>query len=159
MPPFDMMRMIPHKAPAYLVELLRTLAEQLTREKNKYDFFAGSVADYRICDMLRALSQENLQYINEIQSQLRILGADSNEDKLIYIAPELSPAFAATTDYSTEEILNLCRAGEKNMIAAFRTVLNEPFLPQDTRTLLRHQLNGVMYAFLQLKLVSSAFSY
>ena len=42
------------------------------------------------------------------------------------------------------------------MINAYRAVLNEPFLMEGVRKLMRTQLNGIMYAFLQLKLFSTA---
>ena len=39
------------------------------------------------------------------------------------------------------------------MISAYRDVLNEPYLFEGLRTIIRRQLNGIMYAFLQLKLL------
>lgn len=159
---FNMRRIIHHKAPGYIVEKLCKLAEHLAAQKGRYDYYAHCTPDYRIADTLRLLSQENLQYINEIYSQLRISGAGSDDGETICTKPELSPSFVEDIMekvYSTEEILTACCAAEKQTIAAFRNILNEPFLMQDTRMLLRHQLNGTMYAFLQLKLLRNTFSY
>ena len=43
---------------------------------------------------------------------------------------------------------------KKKIINAYRKILNEPYLTAGVRALIRTQLNGILYAFLQLKLLS-----
>ena len=43
------------------------------------------------------------------------------------------------------------------MIVAYRSILNEPFLHDNLRKLIRCQLNGLTYAFMQLKLLNTSF--
>ena len=51
-----------------------------------------------------------------------------------------------------ERKLNISQ--EKKIINAYRKILNEPYLTAGVRVLIRTQLNGILYAFLQLKLLS-----
>jgi hypothetical protein len=55
-----------------------------------------------------------------------------------------------------KEILSICAACEKKMISAYREILNEPYLYDGVRNLIRSQFNGVLCAFLQVKLLNNS---
>lgn len=146
-----------YKVPPYVLERLSHLLNLLRIEKEKYERIAFSATDRQIKFTVSGLAQESNQYICELASQLRSLGADivSEHENITkeYTEPE--------TDLSRDKVLSIstlefCKESEKQMINAYRAVLNEPFLMEGVRKLIRTQLNGMMYAFLQLKLFSAA---
>lgn len=146
-----------YKVPPYILERLSHLLNLLRIEKEKYEKIAFSATDRQIKLAVSSLAQETNQYICELASQLRSLGANfvSEHENITkeYAGPE--------TDLNRDKILSVstlefCKESEKQMINAYRAVLNEPFLMEGVRKLIRTQLNGMMYAFLQLKLFSTA---
>lgn len=147
-----------YKAPPYVLERLSHLLNLLKIEKEKYEQVAFSVTDRQIKYAVSILAQESNQYICELASQLRSLGADVNAEQNGIISKEYpEPEMAATQDKILNfTALEFCRESEKRMINAYRAVLNEPFLMEGVRKLMRIQLNGIMYAFLQLKLFTTA---
>ena len=147
-----------YKAPPYVLERLSHLLNLLKIEKEKYERMAFSVTDRQIKYAISILAQESNQYICELAAQLRSLGADVNTEyneniNKEYPEPEMAPTQDKILKVTT---LDFCRESEKHMISAYRAVLNEPFLMEGVRKLMRTQLNGIMYAFLQLKLFSTA---
>ena len=147
-----------YKAPPYVLERLSHLLNLLKIEKEKYERVAFSVTDRQLKYAVSILAQESNQYICELASQLRSLGADVNAEQNGIISKEYpEPEMAATQDKILNfTALEFCRESEKRMINAYRAVLNEPFLMEGVRKLMRIQLNGIMYAFLQLKLFTTA---
>lgn len=148
-----------YKAPPYVLERLSHLLNLLKIEKEKYERVAFSVTDRQLKYAVSILAQESNQYICELVSQLRSLGADANTEQNENIRSKEYPE--PEMDATRDKIVNVttlefCRESEKQMINAYRAVLNEPFLMEGVRKLMRTQLNGIMYAFLQLKLFSTA---
>ncbi|HRP55568.1 hypothetical protein [Agriterribacter sp.] len=147
-----------YKAPPHILECLSYLLNLLRIEKEKYDRIAFSVTDRQIKYAVSSLAQESNQYICELVSQLSSLGADTlaeQDEKMSIEYPD------AEMNAAPDKILNVgtmefFRESEKQMIKAYRAVLNEPFLMEGVRMLIRSQLNGMMYAFLQLKLFGTA---
>lgn len=144
-----------YRAPKYILDKLLYFLDFLKTEKEKYERAALAVSDRQVRYTITNLAQESNQYECELLSQLRSLGANIRIGQ-----PESAPAAsfkpvaaAGSDDHIT---LQLCRDSEKQMITAYRTILNEPFLMEDLRKLMRTQLNGILCAFLQLKLMASA---
>lgn len=147
-----------YKAPPYVLEGLSHLLNILISEKEKYERIAFSVSDRQLKYAVSTLAQESNQYICELASQLRSLGADVDTGYheitgKEYPRSEMAVAGDAALTLST---LAFCLESEKRLISAYRAVLNEPFLMDGVRKLMRSQLNGIMYAFLQLKLLGTA---
>lgn len=147
-----------YRAPKYLLDKLLYFLDFLKTEKEKYERAALAVSDRQMRYTITNLAQESNQYGCELLSQLRSLGANVRIGQ-----PESDPAASprsvteAGSDQALDHItLQLCRDSEKQMITAYRTILNEPFLMEDLRKLMRTQLNGILCAFLQLKLMASA---
>lgn len=151
-----MIRPTSFRLPQYIVERLSHLMDILRNEKEKYERASLTIEDKQLKQNINILALENNQYVCELTSQLKSLGA--------YECIETDGVKNDTVDTSvimTEEeqpllnisVLQFCKDSEKKMISAYREVLNEPYLAEGLRTLIRRQLNGIMYAFLQLKLL------
>lgn len=142
--------------PQHLVDRISQLMNILKTEKQKYEIASVSIIDDRqLKDSISWLAQESNQYISELSSQLKSVGAvpaiDAQEEKEFL---SISSTSFTETQLSSN-IIQFCKESEKMMIGAYRSVLNEPYLVEGFRALMRKQLNGIMLAFLQLKLLSS----
>ncbi|MFT3704292.1 MAG: hypothetical protein QM802_18130 [Agriterribacter sp.] len=150
-----------YKIHPHIIDKLSSLLLLLGVEKDKYDQLAAVLHDRQLRDTIHALAQENNQYEIEVRSHLNIMGIVRNqaENESLHIPEfELKPIFlqgAAGSKTFADNIVRVCCESEKKMISTYRDVLNEPYLAQETRRIMRYQLNGMMYAFLRLKLLNS----
>ena len=142
-----------YKPPPFIVEKLTRLLTLLKQEKRKYEQIAEGISDKEFRRTVICLAQESNQYACELSSQIHTLNGQMPIDKF----PEEEDVLVmeAEPPGNEKEALFFCRESEKNMITAYREILNEPFLMEGVRKVIRYQLNGIMYAFLQLKLLSS----
>lgn len=150
-----MIRPTSFRLPQYIVERLSHLMDILRNEKEKYERASLTIEDKQLKQNIHILALENNQYVCELTSQLKSLGAYECIEK-----NELKNDVDVSTGTAEQNqpllnvnVLQFCKDSEKKMISAYREVLNEPFLAEGLRTLIRTQLNGIMYAFLQLKLL------
>jgi uncharacterized protein (TIGR02284 family) len=144
------------KAPQYIVERLSHLMDILRHEKEKYEQASLTIHDKQFKQNISILAQENSQYVAELTSQLKSLGVYDCIDAPEKAVTDRQPLVSALNSDETNAnmtILQFCKDSEKKMISAYRDVLNEPYLFEGLRTIIRRQLNGIMYAFLQLKLL------
>lgn len=145
------------KIPQYIAERLFRLMDILKNEKEKYEQASLTIHDKQFKQNISILAQENSQYVSELTSQLQSLGVydciDSPE-KIEAAGKHLSISEVnSDTTSANLNILEFCKDSEKKMISAYREVLNEPYLLEGLRAIIRRQLNGIMYAFLKLKLL------
>lgn len=146
-----------YKAPGYVTQKLFRLLSTLKSERDKYAETASKITDRQLRDNINVLAQENNQYASELLSQLQMMGSENDntnaesEPVKIIVTSEAD----AGDNHNAGSVLQLCKDGEKKMIRLYREILNEPYLGEDFRRLMRCQLNGIMYAFLRLKLYSS----
>ncbi|HRQ51421.1 MAG TPA: hypothetical protein PLR74_12835 [Agriterribacter sp.] len=153
----NVIRASTYKTPPSVIENISYLLALLKKDKEKYEQAAFSVTDPQFSYAISTLAQFHNQYECELASQLSILGANrdaaqvqsTGKDGCIPDHPAGSPTGLPG------HILQSCRESEKQMIHAYRKILNEPYLADGVRTLIRTQLNGILYAFLQLKLLSA----
>ncbi len=152
-----MIKATPFKVPQYIVERLSKLMDILRHEKEKYEQASLAIHDKQFKQNISILAQENGQYVSELTSQLKSLGVyeciDAPEKASAADKQPLMPAIGSDETNINVTILQFCKDSEKKMISAYRDVLNEPYLFEGLRTTIRRQLNGIMYAFLQLKLL------
>jgi len=147
-----------NKIPAFVLEKLDILFKLLKERKNEYEAFAGKVNDKNLKRTVLTLAQETNQYANELSSQIKTMAGH-----------DLSPFESGTPGANSrasglsmmmdgeDDIMKSCEVSEKKMIVAYRTILNEPFLHDNLRKLIRCQLNGLTAAFMQLKLLNTSF--
>lgn len=144
------------KIPQYIAERLFRLMDILKIEKVKYEQASLSIQDKQFQQNISILAQENNQYVSELTSQLQSLGVyDCIDSPEKLEAVEKLPSVSEVEDQPNANIsiLQFCKDSEKKMISAYREVLNEPYLLEGLRETIRRQLNGIMYAFLKLKLL------
>lgn len=142
-----------NKIPGFVLEKLDILFLLLKERKQEYEAFAGKVNDKQLKRTVLTLAQETNQYANELCSQIETMGGNIAGAAGAADEPQVLLMMAQDED----AILRSCEVSEKKMIVAYRSILNEPFLHDNLRKLIRCQLNGLTYAFMQLKLLNTSF--
>lgn len=153
-----MLRKADYKFYPHIIAKLSALVKLLQVEKIKFDTAASNFDNRNLRDTLHWLSQENNQYAGELQSQLSMMGVENRELSFERKNSDQKqmPMLSTTVRFDNEGkagILLECCKSEKQLIGSYRDILNEPHLGGDLRTVLRYQLNGILYVFLQLKLL------
>jgi len=146
------------KTPKVILEKLGRLLETLQRVKKTYEQTASTISNQQIRCTILGLAQESKQYANELMSHIEILGGprerSSTESEFDY-----SAASPKKNEWECEEeknSLNDCTRSEKFLLQVYREVLNEPFLYENIRKMIRYQLNGILHSFAQLKLLNAS---
>ncbi|GAC1427729.1 MAG: hypothetical protein NVSMB7_04650 [Chitinophagaceae bacterium] len=146
-----------NKIPAFLLEKLYSLFQLLQERKTEFEIFAGMVKDKHLKRTVLALAQETNQYAMELSGQLETMQGSLNSSyEKDNIQPNTVLPGNAILLSAENDILKSCEISETRMIIAYRSILNEPFLHDNLRKLIRCQLNGLTYAFMQLKLLHAS---
>jgi len=145
------------KTPKAILEKLDRLLETLQRVKKTYEQTASTINNQQIRYTILGLAQESKQYANELMSHIEILGGSrersSAEAEFVY---EGAPAKNEWECDIEKDSLKDCTRSEKFLLQVYREVLNEPFLYENIRKMIRYQLNGILHSFAQLKLLNAS---
>ncbi len=137
--------------PVFVLDKLNLLLELLKERKGEFEAFAGKIKDKWLRRTVLGLAQECNQYAHELLGQLEKMTGkvrDSDDD--------IQNLQDNTLLSEQDDIVQSCVISERKMIAAYRGILNEPILDENLRNLLRNQVNGIICAFMQLKLLKSS---
>src|SRR5450432_3235467 len=144
-----------NKIPAFVLEKLNILFQLLKERKTEYEIFAGKVKDKELKRTVLSLAQETNQYAMELCSQIQTMAGKVIKDNAEDFDKTVLPK-NATMISGEDDILSSCEISETKMIVAYRNILNEPFLHDNLRKLIRSQLNGLTFAFMQLRLLNTS---
>ncbi|TDW95779.1 DUF2383 domain-containing protein [Dinghuibacter silviterrae] len=141
----------------YVARKLNDLLDILHELKVGLDQVAESVSDKQIRKTITSVALESSQYATEITSKIHSLGGkphpSSPERKYNLMGLDPKSATDETSVAEAEpEVLARCYSSENFIVKAYRDFLNEYTPYEDVRSLIRAQLNGILCAFVQLKL-------
>lgn len=142
-----------YKTPSFVLDKLNALFGELKERKTEYEILAGKIENKELKRTILTLAQETNQYSVELSSQIETLGGGAKTEVEVAIGIDDDKLIAT----EEKEILKSCELSERKMIRAYRAILNEPFLHENLRSLMRSQLNGLTFAFLQLRLLNTSF--
>ncbi len=140
-----------YKAPPFLLEKMNNLCSLLWQGKKEYEQVAITMANKDLRITMLTLAQESNQYACELSSQIHTLGGIPEIEKIK--EPELKDEIRNFKD--EKEILSFCRMNERKMVGAYQEILNESFLYEGLRKMIRYQLNEMLCAFMQVKQLNS----
>ncbi|MBX3240865.1 MAG: hypothetical protein KIT80_15275 [Chitinophagaceae bacterium] len=140
-----------------IIKKTHYLIYSLRVEVQRYNMAAEAVNHRQLRDSIRYLAQQNDHYANELQSQLYMIGAQVNSDTMNADDPgKIQYPVAETGNHplnpAWDDIIRRCCDSEKDIITAYRNILNGS-LPEELRSVLHYQLEGMLSGFLQIKLV------
>jgi hypothetical protein len=139
-----------YKAPPAVLDSLRKLFLVLQFEKSNFEHAAALIKDNRqFKDTLIQFLQETNQYLNELKCQIESLGGNTeivnkatidNEEKYL-------------TVQSSKDVYEYCSKCENRILIAYREILNQSVVVKELRNMVRYQLNGLLCAFLQFRML------
>ena len=147
-----MIAAIVHKTPGIILDKLNRLLHALQDVKNNYERTAKNIQNKQLKLSLLGLAQESKQYANELIAHIETLGGRLHERfKTDFNRVEDDLQLAENSD-SKEEMKQL-NIGEQLVLKTYRDVLNEPFLYDTIRQMVRYQQNGLLHCFSQIRML------
>src|SRR5450432_3502919 len=143
---------IAHKTPGIILDKLTRLLNALQEVKNNYEQVAQRIQNIQLKLSLLGLAQESKQYANELIAHIETLGGKL-QDRLksdFNRVDELTEPSGLPSKMEDMIQLNL---GEQMVMKTYREVLNEPFLYDTIRQMVRYQQNGLLYCFSQIRML------
>lgn len=147
-----MIASIVHKTPGIMLDKLSRLLNALQTVKDNYERTALHIHNKQLRMSLLALAQESKQYANELIAHIETLGGKMNDHfkgEFNRLDSNQVHPFPGEGKMDLRE-MNL---GEQLLMKAYREVLNEPFLYDNVRRIIRYQQNGLMHCFSQIKIM------
>ena len=136
-----------YKAPPFLLEKMNNLCSVLRQGKKEFEQVATTLENKDLRSTMLTLAQESNQYACELSSQIHTMGGTPEVEK----NNEAEPKNEIKNLNDENDILTFCRMNEKKMIGAYQEILNESFLYDGLRKMIRYQLNEMLCAFMQVK--------
>jgi hypothetical protein len=139
------------KASPLILEKINVLCRLLWQGKRSYESVADNISGKEFRCAILALAQTNNQYARELSSRIETLGGDPCTENMYDTDLKTDPKIFMNEN----EVLSFCKLNETKMVGAYREILNESFLYEGLRTMIRYQLNGTLCAYAQIKLLKS----
>jgi hypothetical protein len=141
-----------HKTPAVILDKLTRLLNALQTVKENYEQTALRIRNKQLRLSLLALAQESKQYANELMAHIETLGGKLGE-QLKDEFNRMGSGDGSLVSIDGKMDLREMNLGEQLLMKTYREILNEPFLYDNLRRIIRYQQNGLMHCFSQLKML------
>ena len=147
-----MIASVAHKTPGIILDKLTRLFNALQEVKNNYEQVAKRIQNLQLRLSLLALAQESKQYANELIAHIETLGGKMQDKiKTDFNRVDEPDSNVEVPGYMVDLVqLNL---GEQLVLKTYREVLNEPFLYDTIRQMVRYQQNGLLHCFSQIRML------
>jgi hypothetical protein len=147
-----MIASVAHKTPGIILDKLTRLLNALQEVKNNYEQVAKRIQNLQLRLSLLALAQESKQYANELIAHIETLGGKLQDKiKADFNRVDEPDSNVEVPGYMVDLVqLNL---GEQLVLKTYREVLNEPFLYDTIRQMIRYQQNGLLHCFSQIRML------
>lgn len=139
-----------------VADKLLLLVNTLQNANNGFKHLAERCQNLKTQMLVFGLATETFQVYKELASQVQILKGKLSPGQVLYNdckTEDLENIDKVTKIDDSEKVLDECTQIEKNLITEFRRLLNDSLISGDLRKLLQEQLNGVLYAFVKLKML------
>jgi hypothetical protein len=147
-----MIAAVVHKTPGIILDKLTRLLNALQEVKNNYEQVAKRIQNIQLKLSLLGLAQESKQYANELIAHIETLGGKLQDR----IKSDFNRVDETSENLElpgkTEDLFQL-NLGEQMVMKTYRDVLNEPFLYDTIRQMIRYQQNGLLHCFSQIRML------
>ena len=147
-----MIAAVVHKTPGIILDKLARLLNALQEVKNSYEQAASRIQNSQLKLSLLGLAQESKQYANELIAHIETLGGKLQDRIKTDCNRVNGPQEENNLPANAEDIVNL-KLGEQQVMKTYRDVLNEPFLYDTIRQMIRYQQNGLLHCFSQIRML------
>jgi hypothetical protein len=147
-----MIASVAHKTPGVILEKLTRLLLALQEVKNHYELAAKRVHNRQLKLSILGLAQESKQYANELIAHIETLGGTMQERLKTDFNKLDASGDILEIPGNAEDLVGL-KLEEQQVMKTYREVLNEPFLYDTIRQMVRYQQNGLLHCFSQIRML------
>lgn len=147
-----MITSVVHKTPGVILDKLTRLLNALQEVKNNYEQTAKRIQYLPLRLSLLGLAQESKQYANELIAHIETLGGKLQDRLKSDFNKVEEEDTVSEFPGKTEDLVQL-NLGEQMVLKTYRDVLNEPFLYDTIRQMVRYQQNGLLHCFSQIRML------
>jgi len=147
-----MIAAVVHKTPGIILEKLSRLLNSLQDVKNHYEQVARRIQNKQLKLSILGLAQESKQYANELIAHIETLGGAMHENIKKDCNRVDDSGEMPEIPGNTRDLIGL-RLDEQQVLKTYRDVLNEPFLYDTIRQMVRYQQNGLLHCFSQIRML------
>jgi|SRR5450432_684648 len=147
-----MIASIVHKTPVIILEKLTRLLNALQEVKNHYELVAKRIQNKQLQLSILGLAQESKQYANELIAHIETLGGKLNDRVKSECNRVDKSEDMQEIPGNTEDLIGL-KMEEQQVMRTYREVLNEPYLYDTIRQMVRYQQNGLLHCFSQIRML------
>jgi hypothetical protein len=147
-----MIASVAHKTPGVILDKLTRLLNALQEVKNNYEQVAHRIQNLPLRLSLLGLAQESKQYANELIAHIETLGGKLQDRLKSDFNRVEDAAEVSELPGNTQDLVQL-NLGEQMLLKTYRDVLNEPFLYDTIRQMVRYQQNGLLHCFSQIRML------
>jgi len=147
-----MIAAVAHKTPGIILDKLTRLLNALQEVKNYYEQVAKRIQNQQLKLSLLGLAQESKQYANELIAHIETLGGILQDRIKTDCNRVIESTEIQELPSSAVDLVGL-KLGEQKVMKTYRDVLNEPFLYDTIRQMVRYQQNGLLHCFSQIRML------
>jgi hypothetical protein len=147
-----MIASVAHKTPGIILEKLTRLLSALQNVKNHYEQVAKRIQNKQLKLSILGLAQESKQYANELIAHIETLGGVMQDRMKTDFNKLEDSGTTLEIPGNTEDLVGL-KLEEQQVMKTYREVLNEPFLYDTIRQMVRYQQNGLLHCFSQIRML------
>jgi hypothetical protein len=130
---------------------INRLYKLLVKKKGTFEQVACHITDNALRCTVLSLAQQNNQYAAELSSYMQSTGTAA------YLIKKMDPVPETDQDNFPDEnrVLAFCSSNEKKLVIAYRKIIAASSRYEGLQNMMDYQLNGILSACMQLKLLSS----
>jgi hypothetical protein len=147
-----MIAAVAHKTPGIILDKLTRLLNALQEVKNYYEQVAKRIQNQQLKLSILGLAQESKQYANELIAHIETLGGILQDRVKTDCNRVVESGEVQELPGSAVDLVGL-KLGEQQVMKTYRDVLNEPFLYDNIRQMVRYQQNGLLHCFSQIRML------
>ncbi len=145
-----------NKQTAIVVSKIRNLTATLQNANKAFKHIAGRCSDRKAQILVFGMATESFQFYRELSLHAQVLKGEVDFNETIFTEYHFDiDNMENESPEHMDKVLEDCVRIEKNLISEFRKLLNDGIVVGDLRKMLQEQLNGFLYAFAKLKMLSN----
>lgn len=139
-----------------IVTKIRVLISTLQNANKAFKHIAGRCGDRKAQILVFGMATESFQFYRELSLHAQVLKGEADFNENIFTDYQFDiDTSEKTPAKNMDEMLEDCAEIEKGLINEFRKLLNDHEIVGDLRKMLQEQLNGFLFAFAKVKMLSN----
>ena len=141
-------------ASASVAKKINSLHRLLLKEKSLFEEAANTVSDNALRRTLLSVAQQNNQYATELSAHIQTTRTATVAKKR-KSGTHAAPSIVKNSIEAGNTVLGVCNSNERKIVTAYKKLLREQTLYDGLQQMMHYQLDGIVFACQQLKLLRS----